>query len=97
MVIFIVVLVLGIMGLIFGIVLDFVFKKFVVEVDERVEVILGVFLGVNCGGCGFLGCGGFVNVIVEGNVLVNGCFVGGVDVGVKVGEIMGISVEVGEK
>ncbi len=43
MVILTAVLVLGIMGLIFGIVLDFASKKFAVEVDERVEAILGYF------------------------------------------------------
>ncbi len=53
MVILTAVLVLGIMGLIFGIVLDFASKKFAVEVDERVEAILGVLPGANCGGCGF--------------------------------------------
>ncbi|HHQ5554513.1 TPA: RnfABCDGE type electron transport complex subunit B [Clostridioides difficile] len=97
MVILTAVLVLGIMGLIFGIVLDFASKKFAVEVDERVEAILGVLPGANCGGCGFPGCGGLANAIVEGNAPVNGCPVGGADVGAKVGEIMGISAEAGEK
>lgn len=36
------------------------------------------------------------NAIVEGNAPVNGCPVGGADVGAKVGEIMGISAEAGE-
>ena len=47
------VLVLGALGLIFGMVLAYASKKFAVEVDERVEAILEILPGANCGGCGF--------------------------------------------
>ncbi|MDO7204198.1 hypothetical protein Q5M85_08685 [Paraclostridium bifermentans] len=53
------ILVLGVMGLIFGAILAYASKKFAVEVDERVEAILEVLPGANCGGCGFPGCGRF--------------------------------------
>ena len=49
------VLVLGALGLIFGMVLAYASKKFAVEVDERVEAILEILPGANCGGCGFPG------------------------------------------
>ena len=42
MAIFSSVLVLGLMGLLFGAILAYASKKFAVEVDERVENILGV-------------------------------------------------------
>lgn len=71
------VLVLGILGLIFGAVLAYASKKFVVEVDERVEKILQLLPGANCGGCSFPGCGGLANAIVEGKAPINGCPVGG--------------------
>lgn len=91
------ILVLGVMGLIFGAILAYASKKFAVEVDERVESILEVLPGANCGGCGFPGCGGLASAIVEGNAPVNGCPVGGSECAAKIGEIMGVSSEAGEK
>lgn len=91
------VLVLGILGLIFGAVLAYASKKFAVEVDPRVEAILEVLPGANCGGCGFPGCGGLASAIAEGNAPVNGCPVGGSDCSLKIGEIMGLKAEEGDK
>lgn len=91
------ILVLGILGLIFGAVLAYASKKFAVEVDERVEAILEALPGANCGGCGYPGCGGLANAIVEGKAAVNGCPVGGAECASKIGEIMGITAEAGEK
>ena len=64
------VLVLGALGLIFGAILAYASKKFAVDVDERVESIIEVLPGANCGGCGFPGCGGLANAIVEGKAAV---------------------------
>lgn len=91
------VLVLGILGLIFGAVLAYASKKFAVEIDERAEKILEVLPGANCGGCGFPGCGGLASAIVEGKAQVNSCPVGGSECASKIGEIMGIKAEEGEK
>lgn len=91
------ILVLGVMGLVFGAVLAYASKKFAVEVDERVEAILEALPGANCGGCGYPGCGGLANAIVEGKAPVNGCPVGGAESATKIGEIMGISAEPGKK
>lgn len=91
------ILVLGAMGLVFGAVLAYASKKFAVETDERVEAILGALPGANCGGCGYPGCGGLANAIVEGKAAINGCPVGGATTAEKVGEIMGVTAEAGEK
>lgn len=91
------VLVLGALGLIFGMVLAYASKKFAVEVDERVEAILEILPGANCGGCGFPGCTGLANAIVEGYADLNSCPVGGSDCASKIGEIMGISSESEER
>lgn len=91
------IILLGAMGLLFGAILAYASKKFAVEIDERVEKILEVLPGANCGGCGFPGCGGLANAIVKGDAPVNGCPVGGSAVGSKVGEIMGIKASQGEK
>ena len=91
------ILVLGGLGLIFGMVLAYSSKKFAVKVDERVEAILEILPGANCGGCGFPGCGGLANAIVEGYADLNSCPVGGSDCASKIGEIMGISSESEER
>lgn len=97
MAIFSSVIVLGLMGLLFGAILAYASKKFAVEIDERVEAILEVLPGANCGGCGFPGCSGLASAIVEGKAAVNACPVGGVSCATKIGEIMGVSSEAGEK
>lgn len=91
------VLVLGALGLIFGAILAYASKKFAVDVDERVESIIEVLPGANCGGCGFPGCGGLANAIVEGKAAVNACPVGGEICATKIGDIMGVSSESEEK
>lgn len=85
------ILVLGLMGLLFGVVLAYAAKKFAVEVDPKVEAVLAALPGANCGGCGFPGCGGLANAIAEGSAPVNACPVGGADTAAKVGEIMGVA------
>ena len=45
------VLVLGLTGLAMGLFLAFASKKFEVEVDPKIEQIMGILPGANCGGC----------------------------------------------
>lgn len=83
------VLILGALGIIFGLMLGFASKIFKVERDERIDQIIEVLPGANCGGCGFAGCSDFATHVCGGNAKVNGCPVGGKDVADKVAEIMG--------
>ena len=48
-------LVLGILGALFGLVLSVASKIFEVKKDPREEEILSHLAGANCGGCGFPG------------------------------------------
>lgn len=89
------VVLLGALGLIFGLILDFASKKFAVEVDPREEEILGALPGANCGGCGYPGCGGCAAAIVKGEAPINACPVGGAAVAEKIGSIMGVEAESG--
>ena len=91
------VILLGLLGLVFGLILDFASKKFAVEVDPREEEILGVLPGANCGGCGYPGCGGLAAAVVKGEAPVNGCPVGGAAVAEKVAGIMGVEAESGAR
>ncbi|MBF8984324.1 Fe-S cluster domain-containing protein [Lutibacter sp. B2] len=88
---------LGGMGLLFGAGLAYASQKFAVEVDPRVTAISEALPGANCGGCGFPGCGGFANAVVDGKAPVNGCPVGGAECANKIAEIMGVSAGEGVK
>lgn len=59
------ILVLGITGLILGVVLYAVSRKFKVEEDPRVGQIAEILPGANCGGCGFPGCAAFAEACVK--------------------------------
>jgi len=90
-------IVLGGLGLIFGVGLSIASKAFAVEIDPKVEAIRKVLPGANCGACGFPGCDGLSSAIAEGKAPVNGCAVGGSAVGEKVAKIMGVAAQVGDK
>lgn len=90
-------LLLGILGLIFGLVLTFASKKFHVEVDERVEQVKNCLGGANCGACGYAGCDAFAQAVVEGKAPVNGCAPAG-EKGIKeISRIMGMEAPDTEK
>lgn len=91
------ILVLGSLGLLFGIVLSLASKAFAIEEDPKVKEIRKVLPGANCGACGFPGCDGLANAIVKGDAPVSGCSVGGQPVAEKVGKIMGVTADAGEK
>lgn len=86
------VLVLGIMGLLFGLVLAFASKVFAVEVDERIPAVQECLPGANCGGCGYPGCNGLATAIVEGRAPVNGCPVGGAASAEAIAKVLGVEV-----
>jgi electron transport complex protein RnfB len=82
-------LIVGGMGLLFGLVLAFASKKFSVEKDERIKLVREALPGANCGACGFAGCDAFAEAVVKGEASVNGCPVGKAPVAKKLAEIMG--------
>lgn len=89
--------IIGGLALLLGIGLAAAAKVFAVKKDERVEKIRACLPGANCGGCGFPGCDGFAEAVVKGEATLNGCAVSSADAVAKMGEIMGVSVETGEK
>lgn len=90
-------IVVGVVGILIGFFLGVSGEKFKVEVDPREEEILGVLPGNNCGGCGYPGCSGLAAAIVKGEAPVNQCPVGGAPISAKIGEIMGVSAEEGDR
>lgn len=87
------IIVVGSVGLFFGIVLGFASNKFAVPTDERIEKVAEVLPNVNCGACGYAGCSAFAKAIVEGKAPVNGCIPGGIKTAEAISKIMGITAE----
>lgn len=85
------IIVLGSLGLIFGVLLSVASNVFAVEIDPKVEAIRSALPGANCGACGFPGCDGLANAIPEGRAAISACPVGGKAVADAIAEIMGVN------
>lgn len=83
-------LVLGGLGLLFGIGLTIVNKLFHVPVDQKLIDLREAMPGANCGGCGYPGCNACADAIFEGAAPIDICPVGGAPLVTKVAEIMGV-------
>ncbi|MBP5646983.1 MAG: Fe-S cluster domain-containing protein [Bacteroidaceae bacterium] len=90
------VLVLGLTGLVLGLVLYAVSRKFKVEEDPRVGQITELLPGANCGGCGFPGCAAFAEACVKSESMDGlKCSVCKSEVMQQIAAITGHAVEVG--
>ncbi len=83
------------LGMVLSIVLGVAAKVFYVFVDPRIESILDILPGANCGGCGYAGCSDYAEAIVVHNVSPNLCVAAGADVTEGVCSIIGKSAELG--
>jgi electron transport complex protein RnfB len=90
--IFIPIVILGGLGLVFAVGLAYASKKFAVVVDPRVEEIEDALAGINCGVCGYPGCKGYAEAIINEGEPINKCAPGGNDTFQKVASIMGLEV-----
>lgn len=86
--------ILGGLGLIFGLVLAAASKVFYVETDPRLDALNECLPGANCGGCGYAGCGGYAEAVLNGEAPIGACASGGVECAQAMSSIMG--VEMGE-
>lgn len=81
---------LACIGLFFGIGLALAAHKFAVEANPKIEAVLHVLAGAQCGGCGYPGCEGYaIAVVNDPEVPPNLCFPGKETVAAKVAEITG--------
>lgn len=85
--------VLGGLGLIFGLVLGIASKVFHVEEDPRLEQLNECLPGANCGGCGYAGCGGYAQAVLNGEAPIGKCASGGNEAAEKMAAIMGVKAE----
>ncbi len=89
--IYISILIFGLMGFTFALLLAILSKKLKVEDDPQVEKILNALPGLNCGACGFNGCRPYAQSVVEKRELFSGCLPGGDDTNNQLSKILGIS------
>ncbi|MBQ8557071.1 MAG: RnfABCDGE type electron transport complex subunit B [Clostridia bacterium] len=83
-------LVLGAMGLLFGLLLTLTSKVFAIPANPTRDAVRETLPGANCGACGFPGCDGCADAIAAGKAPVNACPVGGKDAADKIAAIMGV-------
>jgi len=70
--------ILAAIGLICALILAIASKYMAVPVDEKFPVIRGCLPGANCGACGYAGCDGYANALVDGTEdKINKCVPGG--------------------
>lgn len=88
---------LGATGLLAALILYFVAQKFKVEEDPRIDQVVEVLPGANCGGCGFAGCRALAEACVKADNLDSLlCPVGGSAVMAQVADILGMAAAVSE-
>lgn len=83
-----------VMALVLSYVLGWANHAFHVEVDPRIEAVLGALPGANCGGCAYVGCGEYAEAVVLEGAPVNKCAPGGGGTAEALASIMGIEVEI---
>ena len=86
--------ILGGLGVVFGAVLAAASKVFYVETDPRLDKLNECLPGANCGGCGYAGCGGYAEAVLNGEAEIGKCASGGNECAQAMAAIMG--VEAGE-
>ena len=90
------VIIVSAIGFALGLVLSVASIVMAVKTDERVEALRNELPGANCGACGFSGCDGYAEALAEGKVKPGLCAPGGTELNEKLGEILGVSVEMAE-
>lgn len=84
------VLVLGALGLVFGVLLMCANKVFEMPANPTRDAVRNALPGANCGGCGFAGCDALAEAIAAGTAPISACPVGGAAVANEIAAILGI-------
>jgi Na+-translocating ferredoxin:NAD+ oxidoreductase RNF subunit RnfB len=84
------VIVLSSLGVLLAVILYFVAQKFKVFEDPRIDEVVDILPGANCGGCGYAGCRAFAEALVNNDdISTLLCPVGGSSVMNKAAEHLG--------
>ncbi len=91
--ILIAILILGFLGLLFGVGLAIASKKLAVEINPKLDEVQHLLPGSNCGACGNPGCFGFAESLLSGKSSVDSCRVCSDEIKEKIAKIMGLALE----
>jgi len=81
---------MGAVGAVFGVALAYAARRFAVKTDPRVAAVRDALPGANCGACGFAGCQGYAEAVVNDPSVGPGlCTPGKADVAAMVAKITG--------
>lgn len=75
-----------------AIILGIAARVFYVEEDPRIVAVANLLPGANCGGCGQAGCSSAAEAMVNGEIEVNSCVVGGNETAESIGAVLGYDV-----
>jgi Na+-translocating ferredoxin:NAD+ oxidoreductase RNF subunit RnfB len=78
-------------GLFFGVILSIAKLKLFILKDIRINEILNLLPGTNCGVCGFPGCAQYARRIVDDGVDISHCLVGGESVLESISKVMQVN------
>jgi electron transport complex, RnfABCDGE type, B subunit len=85
------------LGLLIGLFLGAVSRKFEVPVDEKEARVRELLPGANCGGCGYAGCDACAKAIASGEAPADACPVANNEIHMEIAKVIGRSVEATEK
>lgn len=88
---------IGLLGAFLGAILSFASDKLKVEEDLRIKNLEEILPGYNCGACGFSGCSGYANAIINDGEVINKCTPGGPDLLGTISELLGVEAGSVEK
>ncbi|HOR80455.1 MAG TPA: RnfABCDGE type electron transport complex subunit B [Sphaerochaeta sp.] len=87
------IIIVAVLGGIFGYGLSYAEKKLAIEKDPKVLALEPIMPGANCGVCGYAGCNAYVAAVVKGEAELGLCTPGGPSLVEKMSEIMGLKVD----
>jgi Na+-translocating ferredoxin:NAD+ oxidoreductase subunit B len=90
-------LLIGLIGLVCGAALALAARFLAVEEDPRIEQVLAILPGANCGGCALAGCADYARAIVLNDAPINLCSAGGQEVLDQLCAFLGRTAEARER
>ena len=79
---------MALLGFAFGLFLDYLSRKFKVEVDPHIQRIYDVLPHADCGACGYPTCMEFAKAVYKGETKTDGCKTGGAKTAAAVAAVM---------
>ena len=84
--------VLALLAIVMAWVLGWANRAFHVEVDARVQKLMDVLPGANCGGCGYIGCSEYAEALTKHEAEINLCAPGGASCAKEIAEVLGVEL-----